>query len=139
MTPPWERLQAAMAAEGFDALLLASAAASAFAIGDTRRIGVHNGGFPTPAVVVPESGYPHVITPDADGAWGVVPPDHVHPMSFDPASLKRLLPPWLYGARRIGMDTCSPGGMATVRAALSSGIVALLDASPMIARAMAPK
>ncbi|MCU1462732.1 MAG: hypothetical protein JWO37_2807 [Acidimicrobiales bacterium] len=139
MTPPWARLQAAMAEARLDALLLASAAATAFALGETRRIGVHNGGLPSPAVVVPESGYPHVITPDADGAWGVLPPDRVHPMAFDPSMLARLLPPLLHGARRVGMDTCSPGGVAAVRAVLRTGAVALVDASPMLARAMAPK
>jgi hypothetical protein len=37
------------------------------------------------------------------------------------------------------MDMCSPGAVAAVRSALSSGVVALLDASRMLARAMAPK
>jgi len=126
-----------MASDGPDGPVLATAHATAFAMGDARRIAVHNGGLPSPAVIVPASGYPHVITPDADGAWGVIPPDHVHPMSFDPAALGRLLPPLFYGARRVGMDACAPGGIDAVRAALRG--IALVDASTLVARAIAPK
>lgn len=137
MTPPWERLQRAMARHDLHGLLLASAAASAFALGATRRIGVHNAGMPSPSVVVTRYGPPHVVTPDADGAWETLPVGRVHPMSFDPASLGRHLAAWLPGARRVGVDTCAPAALATIAATLPGAD--LVDATDLVANAIAPK
>jgi hypothetical protein len=137
VTPPWQRLQAAMARDNLDGLLLASAAGTAFAMGDARRIGVHNAGLPAPAVVLTRYGPPHVITPDADGTWEVLPPGRVHPMSFDASALGRWLPSWLRFARRVGIEACSPAALASVAAALPD--VELVGASNLVARAIAPK
>ncbi len=136
-----ERLQTAMQGAGLDALLLGGEGAGQFAAGHTR-IGVHMGGSPTPATVVPRTGPPHVVTADPDGATGL-PGDHVHGMMWDPTSLVAELPRWLGApavapaALRIGVDALSPGGRALIAAAIPGCV--LVDATQLLAEVMLPK
>lgn len=122
-----------MARDGVDGLLLGGDGAGAFA-GGHRRIGVHMPGWPIPMTVVTMRGAPHVITADPDGAEHL-PPAHVHPLIWNPASLVEWLPGWLGDARSgvIGVDMLSPGGMELARAALPEA--RFIDATMLLASA----
>jgi hypothetical protein len=132
-----ERLQEAMGAAGFDALLLGGEAAGQFAAGHSR-IGVHMPGWPIPVTAVLTSGPPHIVTADPDGAVDL-PADHVHGMMWNPETLVTELQHWLGGASglRVGTDALSPGGRALIDAALPGSTI--VDATRLLADVMLSK
>jgi hypothetical protein len=131
------RLQGAMGEAGIDGLLLGGDGAGAFAAGH-RRIGVHMPGWPLPMTIVPRSGLPHVVTADPDGATHL-PADHVHPLMWNPASLKAALPEFLGDAAAgvLGTDLLAPGSYELVRAACPRAV--LVDARALLAQVRMPK
>jgi hypothetical protein len=143
-----ERVQAAMRAEGLDALLLGGEAAGQY-VGGHTRIGVHMPGWPIPVTVIPVAGLPHVVTADPDGALGL-PADHVHGMMWNPQSLVQSLQEWLVrgadevgvvsqqdAGLRLGTDALSPGGRALIEAAIPGATV--VDATRLLAEVMLRK
>jgi len=128
------RLQAAMAARGVGACLLAAPHAGAFASG-ARRVQVAGSGAAVPWVVV-LAGAPAavVFTPDPDGAPGWMPRAHVRPLRWDRAA--QLAEMAALVAPTAGAVACDVDSDA-LRAVLPPARP-LVDAAPLLAAAAAP-
>jgi Xaa-Pro aminopeptidase len=130
----YARLQAAMAARGVGACLLAAPHAGAVASG-ARRVQVAGSGGTVPWVAV-TAGAPAavVFTPDPDGAPDWMPRDHVRPLRWDRAA--QLAEIAALVAPTAGAIACDVDADA-LRAVLPAGRP-LVDAAPLLAAAAAP-
>jgi hypothetical protein len=105
--------------------------------GGHRRIGVHNAGAAFPSVAIAQTGLPHVVTADPEGALHL-PAENVHPIIWDLAVLPEQLRRWLPGSpRTIGIDMMSPLGLQLASAAFPEANVR--DISSLIAEVLSRK
>jgi creatinase/prolidase-like protein len=130
-----DRLRRAMAAKGIDAFLLTQPGACAFAAGHDR-VGVHNGGIGSPSVVVTQSGDPHILTTNPDGALHLD-QNRVHPQNWQPRLLIEAIESWIGRSRAaVGLDIVSPTTLRRLRACSNFTFV---EGSAVLAEAMIVK
>jgi Xaa-Pro dipeptidase len=137
------RLQAQMAADGLDALLLVGLGNVTYATGAVgMSVDLGHAVLERVAAVVPAAGPPHLCTPWPEGAPPELPAEHVHPAADTEtaegvAALARLVQDAAAGLRRLGVDDHTPAMWFGLGAALPG--VEVTDAAPVLAAAKVQK
>lgn len=134
-----ERLHAAMAAAGLDALILGRPANIAYASGARQLWTAGARPFGPGCIVVRETGGVHLLSTWDEGVPAEIPHEHLFGLSWNPAYIARNLAavPGLAGARWVGSDSNTPGFGQLLGAAAPAA--ELVDATAAVASARSVK
>jgi Xaa-Pro aminopeptidase len=112
----------AMSGAGVDVLILGRAANVRYVSGANQLSLSGTRPFGPGCIVVRGSGAVHLMTATDDGVPADIPPDHLFPMSWNPAVIAERVAavPGVAGARRIGVDGMTPMMDGLLRGALGN-------------------